>query len=158
MTLALNNLNSVLTNIQGQQKSMNIAREQAEIVGRTVSQEVQDAITVLVKAFPENPVQVIGRIIGARLQLESLDKTQVEVDVLIAGVQTLISNEELLATVEKQVEVNAQPQAPLSDAAGTGQSLAANEATGKGASAQATGSLEGGDAQATSDSVNGVAA
>ena len=158
MSLVLDNLNSVLMNVQSQAKTMEVARAQAEIVGRTVSPEVQAAIDVLIKAFPENPVQVIGRLIGAQLQLVSLDKTQIEVNVLVAGLQTLIAKEELLSEVGTQMEVNAQPQAPLSNAAGSSEFPAANDENQKATTAKTTFEASAGNQIAPDQKVNGVIA
>lgn len=127
MSVVLDNLNNVLKGVLENKDRMNIAIKQAEVIGNTVSTDVQAAIDLLVETFSSN-VQQIGQIIGSQLQLKTMRRTSVEVDVLVAGLQTLIAKEELLDATQTQMEVNAQPQAPLSNAAGSSELPAANDA------------------------------
>lgn len=155
MSVVLDNLNNVLKGVLENKDRMNIAIKQAEVIGNTVSPDVQTAIDLLVETFSSN-VQQIGQIIGSQLQLKTMRRTSVEVDVLVAGLQTLIAKEELLSATQTQMEVNAQPQAPLSNAAGSSELPAANDAAPASPAAIAPGDSQSGLPEAPGSQIDGA--
>lgn len=124
MSIVLDNLNNVLRGVLENKTRLETAVQQAQAVGATLSPEVQSAVDLLLETFSGN-AQQIGQILSAQLQLKQMERTAIEVAVLVAALQTLISNELSLQHVQFQMEVNAQPDAPLSDAAGTSEPSAA---------------------------------
>lgn len=108
-------LNTVLGKLQQNQANIEAQIKSSTAAAGNPTQEVQDAIDLLVKTYGSN-VQQIGGVIGAQMQLEQLGVAQKEITAMIAGMQVLMSDE---ATIEATGVLVAQGESsPLSDAAG----------------------------------------
>jgi hypothetical protein len=126
MSQTLDQLNTILGNIQN--NKANIETQLGMINSAAVTPDVQAAMDLLIKTFSSN-VQLIGQAIGQQLQVEALKTTSVEIDLLIAAMQTVIADQSIVEATEAQLAANAAPDAPLSDAAGTSQSPAGDSAS-----------------------------
>ena len=127
MTHILPTLRTVMGNILQNRDSIKATIAATEARGTTVSPDVQDAIDLLVKTFGPD-VQKIGELIGAQLQVKQLKKTHEEVLALLAGLQVVMSKEELMNEAAAQHAANAETDSPLFIAVGTGGVSAADEA------------------------------
>jgi len=103
-------LSTVLENIE-----KNRAAIAQQIVASTKalgspSDEVLAAIDLLIKEYGAN-VQVIGQTIGAKLQIEQLEKTAVEINALIAGLQVVLADDNVDAKLTQQMSADLLRQA-----------------------------------------------
>jgi len=112
-----------------QQVLQNILRNKADVIGKraqlpstTVSDEAQSAIDLLLKTFGDP--QAVLNVIGAQQQRKAIDAAVEEMDVAVAGIQVLLSSEELVNVVGHQLDATKANSSPLPSAAG-GSSLAA---------------------------------
>lgn len=155
MSQTLDTLNTVLQNIQNNQAAV-----AQQIVASTkamgdVTPEVASAIELLIGHYGAN-VQVIGQVIGARLQIDQLDKTAVEINALIAGLQVVLSNEANVEAAETLVA--AGNPGPLSVAAGDSNLAAANDTAPAEVAAVVAEAPAAGTSSETSASVDGTPA
>lgn len=98
----LETLKNVLSNIE--QNRTAIA---AQIIASTKAYgnptpEVEAAIDLLIKTYDAN-VQLIGHAIGAKLQIEQLEKTAVEVNALIASLEVVANDPDADAKITQQM-------------------------------------------------------
>lgn len=141
MSATQDTLNSVLANVQNNQAQIAKQLAASTAAAGNPTPEVQAAIDLLVLTYGPNP-QTIGSVIGAQMQIEQLNKTAVEVNALIAGLQVVLSDEALVEAAESlAIASGATINDPLSDATGNSQPPAAD---GTAPAAPATGATEAG--------------
>lgn len=105
MSQNLQTLNTVLDNIK-----QNRAAVAAQIVASTKalgnpSPEVLAAIDTLIAEHGSN-VQVIGQVIGAKLQIEQLEKTAVEINALVASLEVMVDDPEAESKITRQMSAD----------------------------------------------------
>lgn len=157
MSATLDTLNTVLANIQ-----KNKAQIAQQLVASSAAMgnpdaDVQAAIDLLIKTYGAN-VQVIGQTIGAQLQIEQLQKTSVEIDALIAGLQVVLADEANVEATEALVAAGVANGDPLSDAAGNSQPSAANDTAPVETAAVPAQASDAGNTSGPSETVNGASA
>ena len=69
------------------------------------SPEAMAAIEILIKEYGAN-VQVIGQTIGAKLQIEQLEKTAVEINALVAGLQVVLADDNVDSKLAQQMSAD----------------------------------------------------
>lgn len=102
MSQNLETLKGVLANIENNRTAI-----AAQIVASTKAYgdptpEVEAAIDLLIKTYDSN-VQLIGHAIGAKLQIEQLEKTAVEVNALLASLQVVVNDPDAEAKITQQI-------------------------------------------------------
>jgi hypothetical protein len=102
MSQNLETLKSVVANIE-----KNRAGIAAQIVASMKAYgdptpEVAAAIDLLIKTYDAN-VQLIGHAIGAKLQIEQLEKTALEVNALIASLEVVVNDPDADAKITQQL-------------------------------------------------------
>ena len=123
MSQTQDTLNVILGNIQN--NKLQLAKQIIDCGAAmgNPTPDVQAAIDLLVKTYQGN-VQTIGQTIGAQLQIEQMQKTSAEIDVLIAALQVVIADEANIEATGALVVAGAP--SPLSLAAGDSQLAAAD--------------------------------
>ena len=136
MSVTLDTLNSVLTNVTNNRNQITAAITTAQAQAGTVTPEVKAAIDLLLTTFGNS--QGASQIMNSFFQVEQLTKTAGEMDALIAGLQVVISDESLLEATQAQQAANAQAVAsPLPVAAAGSEPVAAAPAAASAPTASA---------------------
>ena len=123
MSQNIQTLNTVLDNIKKNRDAI-----ATQIVASTKaygdpSPEVAAAIDLLINTYDSN-VQLIGHAIGAKLQIEQLEKTAQEVNTLIASLEVVTNDADADAKITQQMSAQVIRQAASLN------SGAANDPTG----------------------------
>ena len=117
-------LNTVLTNVTNNRTQISAHLTTSTAQAGELTAEVKGAIDVLLKVYG-NP-QGAAQIMNSVFQIEQLQKTSVEMDAMIAGLQVVISDESLLEAATAQAQANAEAAtSPLPAAAAGSQPVAA---------------------------------
>lgn len=110
MSQNIETLKNVLANV-----AQNRAAIAAQIVASTKAYgnptpEVEAAIDLLIKTYDAN-VQLIGHAIGAKLQIEQLEKTALEVNALVASLEVVMNDPDMDAKITQQMSAQLLHQA-----------------------------------------------
>lgn len=110
MSQNIETLKNVLANV-----AQNRAAIAAQIVASTKAYgnptpEVEAAIDLLIKMYDAN-VQLIGHAIGAKLQIEQLEKTALEVNALVASLEVVMNDPDMDAKITQQMSAQLLHQA-----------------------------------------------
>lgn len=129
MSQNLKTLESVISNIKNNRTAV-----AAQIVASTKAYgdppaEVAAAIDLLISHYGAN-VQMIGHAIGAKLQIEQLEKTATEINALIASLEVVTNDPDAEAKITQQMSADLIRQAAA-------QNGPANDPTGDMVSASA---------------------
>ena len=127
MSTILDDLNTVLTNITNNRKQIADALANAESTAGTFSPDLAAAIDTVLAAFPDP--RIAAQMLTARAQIEQLSKTAGEMVALIAAMQVVIADEELVEATQAQAAANTEVASnPLPEAAAGSEPSAAAEA------------------------------
>lgn len=105
MSQNIETLNTVLANIK-----LNRDQIATQLVASTkalgdATPEVLSAIDLLIETYGPN-VQVIGQTVGAKLQIQQLEKTSVEINALIAGLEIVVNDTDADAKLTQQMSAD----------------------------------------------------
>lgn len=127
MSEILDSLNTVVANVTDNRKKVGDALANAEQTAGTFDPQLTAAIELVLASFPSP--QIAGQILVTRSQIDSLSKTASEMDALLAALQVVIADEELVEATQAQATANVEvAKNPLPEAAGSSESPAAVEA------------------------------
>lgn len=128
MTEITDTMNAVMANLQTNKAQIDKALADSEAIAGTFAPNVMDAFDLILATFGGD-AKVAAQMLNTRAQMEKLAKAAGEVSALVAAVQVVIADEQLLEATQAQATANVGvANDPLSKAAGSSESPAADPA------------------------------
>ena len=94
-------LNTVLGNLTMNREQIQKAIEAAREVVAGIDPDVEDAITLLIRKVGD--VQTVGKMVGAQMQIDQLDRTKAELEVLVAAVLVILKSDNLVGRMDESL-------------------------------------------------------